>query len=95
MFYCAARHHAPTSAASERAPATCCSQRGVCSRNLAHAARRPSARPALKPKIGLVLVITGLGLSVTMVGLPLGLPIGLAGVLVGLWGLFGTVGSGQ
>ena len=31
-----------------------------------------------------------LGLSVTMVGLPLGLPIGLAGVLVCLWGLCGT-----
>ncbi len=45
--------------------------------------------------IGLVLIVTGLGLSVTMVGLPLGLPIGLAGVLVFLWGLFGTVGSGQ
>jgi len=42
--------------------------------------------------LGLVLVVTGLGLGVTMVGLPLGLPIGLAGVLVGLWGLFGTVG---
>jgi hypothetical protein len=40
---------------------------------------------------GLVLVVTGLGLSVTMVGLPLGLPIGLAGVLVCLWGLFGTI----
>jgi hypothetical protein len=39
---------------------------------------------------GLVLVITGLGLCVTMVGLPLGLPIGLTGVLVCLWGLFGT-----
>ena len=44
---------------------------------------------------GLVLVVTGLGLGVTMVGLPLGLPIGLAGVLVCLWGLFGTVGSRQ
>jgi len=42
--------------------------------------------------LGLVLAVTGLGLGVTMVGLPLGLPIGLAGVLVGLWGLFGTVG---
>jgi hypothetical protein len=41
--------------------------------------------------VGLVLIITGLGLGVTMVGLPLGLPIGLAGVLACLWGLFGTV----
>jgi hypothetical protein len=40
---------------------------------------------------GLVLVVTGLGLGVTMVGLPLGIPIGLAGVLVFLWGLFGTI----
>ena len=39
---------------------------------------------------GLVLVIAGLGLGVTMVGLPLGIPIGLAGVLLFLWGLFGT-----
>ena len=39
---------------------------------------------------GLILVLIGLLLSVPMVGLPLGIPIGLAGVLICLWGLFGT-----
>ena len=38
---------------------------------------------------GLILVMIGLLLSVPMVGLPLGIPIGLAGVLICLWGLFG------
>jgi len=39
---------------------------------------------------GLILVMIGLLLSVPMVGLPLGIPISLAGVLICLWGLFGT-----
>ena len=39
---------------------------------------------------GLILVMIGLLLSVPMVGLPLGIPLGLAGVLICLWGLFGT-----
>jgi hypothetical protein len=39
---------------------------------------------------GVILVVIGLFLSVPMIGLPLGIPIGLAGVLVCLWGLFGT-----
>jgi hypothetical protein len=39
---------------------------------------------------GVILVLVGLLLSVPMVGLPLGIPIGLAGVLICLWGLFGT-----
>ena len=38
---------------------------------------------------GLILVMIGLLLSVPIVGLPLGIPIGLAGVLICLWGLFG------
>ena len=38
---------------------------------------------------GLALIAIGLLLSVPMVGLPLGIPIGLAGVLICLWGLFG------
>ena len=38
---------------------------------------------------GLILIMIGLLLSVPMVGLPLGIPIGLAGVLICLWGLFG------
>ncbi len=40
--------------------------------------------------LGIVFVVAGLGLGVTMVGLPLGIPIGLAGVLLFLWGMFGT-----
>jgi hypothetical protein len=40
--------------------------------------------------VGLALIVSGLGLSVTMVGLPLGLPIGLVGVLLCLWSLFGS-----
>ncbi len=38
---------------------------------------------------GVILILIGLLLSVPMVGLPLGIPIGLAGVLICLWGLFG------
>jgi hypothetical protein len=37
---------------------------------------------------GLVLMIVGLGMGVTMVLLPVGLPVGLAGLLLCMWGLF-------
>jgi hypothetical protein len=37
---------------------------------------------------GLVLVIAGLGMGVTMVLLPIGLPVGLAGLLLIAWGLY-------
>jgi hypothetical protein len=37
---------------------------------------------------GLVLMIAGVGMGVTMVLLPIGLPVGLAGFLLCLWGLF-------
>ena len=37
---------------------------------------------------GLVLMIVGLGMGVTMVLLPVGLPVGLAGLLLFLWGLY-------
>lgn len=40
--------------------------------------------------IGAILMIVGLSLGVTMVLLPLGIPLGLLGLLVCLWGLFGT-----
>jgi hypothetical protein len=36
---------------------------------------------------GLVMMVLGLGLGVTMVLLPLGLPLGLAGLAVLIWGL--------
>ncbi len=38
---------------------------------------------------GVILLILGLGLVMTIWGLLLGIPIGLAGVLLCLWGLFG------
>ena len=38
---------------------------------------------------GVILVILGLALVVTIWGLLLGIPIGLAGFLLCLWGLFG------
>ncbi len=37
--------------------------------------------------VGLVMMATGLGLSVTMVLLPIGLPLGLVGLVVLIWGL--------
>ena len=39
--------------------------------------------------VGLVLAVIGLGLGVTMVLLPIGLPVGLVGVVILVWGLFG------
>ena len=39
---------------------------------------------------GVVLILIGLLFSIPMI-LPLGIPIGLAGVLICLWGLFGTL----
>jgi hypothetical protein len=38
--------------------------------------------------LGGVLMIVGLALSVPMVTLPIGLPVGLAGLLLFLWGAF-------
>ena len=40
---------------------------------------------------GLVMMVLGVGLSVTMVLLPIGLPLGLIGIGVLIWGL--TPGS--
>lgn len=37
---------------------------------------------------GLVLMIAGLAMGVTMVLLPIGIPVGLIGLGVFLWGLF-------
>ena len=38
---------------------------------------------------GVVLMIAGVGMGVTIVLLPLGIPVGFAGLGVFLWGLFG------
>jgi hypothetical protein len=39
--------------------------------------------------VGLVMMIVGLGLGVTMVLLPVGFGVGLFGVALFVWGLFG------
>ncbi len=36
---------------------------------------------------GVVMMVLGVGLSVTMVLLPIGIPLGLAGLMVFIWGL--------
>jgi len=41
--------------------------------------------------VGIALMVLGLALGVTLVLLPFGLPIGLAGVLIFSWGLIGRV----
>lgn len=38
--------------------------------------------------VGIILMFAGLSMGVTMVLLPVGIPVGLAGVLLFLWGLF-------
>jgi hypothetical protein len=45
--------------------------------------------------LGVFLMIAGLGLGVTMVLLPIGLPLGLAGLLLCLWGLYWSAPSKQ
>ena len=44
---------------------------------------------------GLVLMIVGLGMGVTMVLLPVGIPVGLAGLGLWLWGLYSRAPRGQ
>ena len=45
--------------------------------------------------IGFVLMVVGLGLGVTMIMLPVGLVVGLIGVLTFVWGLLGHLGNDQ
>ena len=45
--------------------------------------------------IGFTMMVVGLGLGVTMVMLPVGLVIGLIGVVVFVWGLVGHLGSNE
>lgn len=44
--------------------------------------------------LGMLLMITGLGMGVSMVLLPVGIPLGLAGLLIFIWGFFGWSESG-
>jgi hypothetical protein len=39
--------------------------------------------------VGLILMIVGLAMGVTIVMLPVGIPVGLGGVLLFIWGLVG------
>jgi hypothetical protein len=39
--------------------------------------------------LGLILMVTGVGLGVTMVLLPIGVPVGLIGLGIFLWGAVG------
>jgi hypothetical protein len=55
---------------------------------IAHAGARLFGR-AGAVLAGLALMFIGLGLGVTMVLLPVGIPVGLAGLLLFLGGLFG------
>ena len=43
--------------------------------------------------LGFVLMVIGLGLGVTMIMLPVGLVIGLVGLLAFVWGLVGHLES--
>jgi uncharacterized oligopeptide transporter (OPT) family protein len=38
--------------------------------------------------LGTVMMVSGLGMGVTVVLLPIGLPLGVIGLLLALWGLF-------
>lgn len=44
--------------------------------------------------LGMMLMITGLGMGVSIVLLPVGIPLGLAGLLMFIWGFFGWSESG-
>jgi hypothetical protein len=43
--------------------------------------------------VGLILMIAGMAMGVTVVLLPLGVPVGLAGLFILLWGFVGAPGS--
>lgn len=43
---------------------------------------------------GVALMIAGIGMGVTIVLLPLGIPVGFAGLALFLWGIFGRPENG-
>jgi hypothetical protein len=45
--------------------------------------------------VGFVLMIAGIALGVSLVLLPFGIPLGLVGLLIFLWGLFGRSPENQ
>lgn len=58
------------------------------SRELAKGAGRLAAH-ALAIVLGLILSVTGLAMGVSIALLPIGIPAGLVGLTLLLWGLFG------
>jgi hypothetical protein len=44
--------------------------------------------------LGVILMIAGLAMGVTIVLLPFGLPVGIGGLFVAMWGLFGWANEG-
>ena len=45
--------------------------------------------------VGFAFMVIGLGLGVTMIMLPVGLPLGLVGSLLFVWGLLGHLENGN
>jgi hypothetical protein len=45
--------------------------------------------------LGLILMVAGLAMGVSLVLLPVGIPVGLVGVLVLVWGLSGRTGEAR
>jgi hypothetical protein len=50
---------------------------------------------SLAAVIGFALMILGVGMGVTMVLLPVGIPVGLFGLLLFVWGLFSRPSPSQ
>jgi uncharacterized membrane protein YccF (DUF307 family) len=59
-------------------------------RELAKGAGRFAAH-ILAIVLGLVLVVVGIAMGVSIALLPIGIPLGFAGLLLLMWGLFGGV----
>jgi hypothetical protein len=59
---------------------------GPTSRNMVSLGERLLGR-TIAIVLGIVLMLFGVGMGVTMVMLPVGVPVGLAGLMLLLWGL--------
>jgi hypothetical protein len=59
-------------------------------RELAKGAGRFAAH-ALAIVLGLILIVVGIAMGVSIALLPIGVPTGFAGLLLLMWGLFGGV----
>ncbi len=63
------------------------SDRHTSGRDLLHKSERILGH-TLAVVLGVILMISGLAMGVTMVLLPIGIPLGLGGLLLCIWGLF-------